>query len=93
MLNLLALLAQAPVEPAPVDSDAGGLLLGGGCVLIWIVLCLLSLVLWIWALVDAIKNPGLSNNERLIWILVILLTNLLGAIIYLLIGRKRGAAT
>jgi hypothetical protein len=46
-------------------------------------------LLWVFALVDAIKNPALDNNERLIWVLVIVLTNWIGALIYLVAGRKR----
>ena len=48
-----------------------------------------SLAFWVWALVDAIKNPRLTDNERLIWIIVILLTQCLGAVIYLIVGRKK----
>jgi hypothetical protein len=50
---------------------------------------LMLVMLWIFALVDAIKNPALDNNERLIWVLVIVLTNWIGALIYLIVGRKR----
>jgi Phospholipase_D-nuclease N-terminal len=90
MHQLLFILAQAP----PAQDDGGGaLLFGGGCVLAWVLLAVASLILWIWALIDAIQNPGLSSNERLLWVLVIILTQVLGAILYLLIGRKRGAAT
>jgi len=92
MQNLLMLLAQAPPGP-PDDGGAGALLFGGGCFLVLMILSVVGLVIWIWALVDAIQNPGLSGNERIIWVLVILLTNTLGAIIYLLIGRKRRTAT
>jgi hypothetical protein len=92
MLTLLTLLAQAP--PGPDGGDSGApFLVGGACVLVWIVLALASLIFWVWALVDAIQNPGLSSNERLLWVLVIILTQVLGAILYLLIGRKRGART
>jgi hypothetical protein len=90
MLNLLVLLAQQPAPPVD-DGGAGALLFGGGCVLVWVILAIGSLILWIWALIDAIQNPGLSGNERIVWVLVILLTQVLGAIIYLLIGRKRRA--
>jgi hypothetical protein len=89
MLDLFALLAQAPAGP---EGDGGIFLVGGGCMLAWILISLVGLVLWIWALVDAIQNPSLSGNEKLIWVLVIILTSLLGAVLYLLIGRKRGAA-
>ena len=91
MLNLLMLLAQAPAGP-PDDGGAGALLFGGGCVLVWVLVAIGALILFIWALIDAIQNPGLSSSERIVWVLVILLTSPLGPILYLLIGRKRRAA-
>ena len=33
----------------------------------------------IWMLVHAIKNPGLSDSERIVWVLVIIFVQLLGA--------------
>lgn len=74
------------------QDDGGFFLVGGGMMLVMIILGLAALALWIWALVDAIKNRALSDNERIIWVLVILLTNWLGALIYLLVGRKGGLA-
>jgi 4-amino-4-deoxy-L-arabinose transferase-like glycosyltransferase len=44
-------------------------------------------LLWLWTLVDAIRNPRLDNNMRLIWVVVIILTSLLGSLLYLLFGR------
>ena len=93
MLNMLTVLAQAG---APVDNGGGGagLLFGGGLlfVLVMLILGALGLILWIWALVDAIRNPALGDTERIIWVLVILFTQVLGAIIYLIIGRKGSAS-
>ena len=75
------------------DADGGGaLLFGGGCFLVWILLAVLALGIWIWALVDAIQNPALDGNQRLIWILVIVLTQFIGAMIYLIVGRSRKPA-
>lgn len=83
-MDSLLLLAQQ------ADDVSGGVLLGGGAIMIVaLIFLLLGAILWIWALIDAIQNPALSNNERIVWILVILLTNWLGAVIYLLIGRNR----
>jgi hypothetical protein len=53
-----------------------------------------GLVLWIWALVDAIKVPDESmfrSGNRIIWVLVIILTGFIGAIIYLVVGRPSDA--
>ena len=48
----------------------------------------LLLAFWIWTLVDAINNPSLDSNKRLIWILVIVLVGPLGSLIYLVAGPK-----
>jgi hypothetical protein len=70
-------------------GDVGGLLAGFS--LLWLfaaVLSIIGIVLCIWALVDAIQNPALDGTMRIVWVLVILFTNVLGAIIYLAIGRS-----
>jgi hypothetical protein len=82
-MNGWLLLAQAEVQRDVIGIG------GAACVLVWIAIAVAALAIWIWALVDAIQNPGLSNNERLIWVLVIILTNTLGEVIYLIIGRKK----
>lgn len=39
-------------------------------------------VFWIWMLVDCAKNEPRKGNDRIVWVLVIALTHLLGALIY-----------
>lgn len=51
-------------------------------------LVLATFAFWIWMLVDCVRNRTLSDNERIIWVIVICLTHWLGALIYLLAGRK-----
>jgi hypothetical protein len=46
---------------------------------------------WIWMIVDCAKNKALKDNDRLIWILVVVLTNWLGALIYFFAGRTKRA--
>ena len=51
---------------------------------------LISLAIWIYALVDAVSVPDNSmyrTGDKLIWVLVILLAYVIGAIIYLAVGR------
>ena len=73
-------------------QDNGGELIGGlfagGMFLVAMLVSLLSLVLLIWALVDAIKNPRLSDNERIVWVLVIIFVGCIGPVLYLVIGRN-----
>ena len=49
-----------------------------------------SFVVWIWALVDAIQvpdDPMYRSGTKLVWLLVIVLTQVVGAIIHFAIGR------
>jgi uncharacterized membrane protein len=54
---------------------------------------LLGIVPWaitLWALVDAIRVPSdhdFRAGTKLIWVLVILLLNCIGALIYFLVGK------
>jgi hypothetical protein len=49
-------------------------------------LYILSIVLWIVAIVDCVKS---NNPNKVVWIIVILLLPFLGSILYFLFGRSR----
>jgi hypothetical protein len=69
--------------------NLGGL---GVIFLLFFLLGIGGLVLWIGALVDAIQVPDDSmyaSGTKLVWVLVILLTGFIGAIIYFAVGRPR----
>lgn len=42
---------------------------------------------WIWMLVDCLKHENDKGNDKLIWVLVIVLTNWIGALIYFFVRR------
>jgi hypothetical protein len=44
-------------------------------------------VLWVWMLVDCATNEPPEGNDKVIWIVIIVLTHFLGALIYLLVRR------
>ncbi len=52
-----------------------------------VLLALILLPLFIIALVDILKHD-FPENDRLVWILVVIFFPLLGSILYLIIGRK-----
>jgi hypothetical protein len=57
-------------------------------------LAVAAFVVWIWALVDAVKVPDDSMfraGNKLIWVLIIVLAQVIGAIIYLVVGRPTAA--
>jgi hypothetical protein len=53
------------------------------------VISLLILIVWVWALSDCVRNPKLSDSEKLLWVLLIVFLNFIGAGIYLIAGRNR----
>jgi hypothetical protein len=65
----------------------------GGQELIFIVLVLgLLFLLPIIALVDVIRSEFRGSNDKLIWVIVILFLNIIGALLYLTIGRSQRIA-
>jgi uncharacterized membrane protein len=69
---------------------------GVGFVLIVFVFGIGGLVLMIYALVDAVRMPNdasFKTGTQLVWVLVIVLTSGIGALIYLIVGRPPGGAT
>ena len=61
----------------------GFIAIGGG------IFGILTLIFFIWMLVDAIQNPRLDGTQRMIWVLVIVLLPCLGSIIYYFAGRGK----
>ena len=46
-------------------------------------------VFWIWMLIHAITNKGLTDTEKIVWVLVVLFLHALGALIYFFVGRPK----
>ncbi|HYW80616.1 MAG TPA: PLD nuclease N-terminal domain-containing protein [Thermoguttaceae bacterium] len=57
--------------------------------LMFLAIGLLGTVFWIWMIVDCLSNESSEGNDKLIWMLVIVLTHLLGALIYFLVRRPQ----
>lgn len=73
------------------QDDAGGLFAGGLMMIIFLLLGIIGFVLWIWALISAIQNPALDSTMRIIWVLVIVFTGFIGAIVYLIVAPRRSS--
>lgn len=67
--------------------------------IVFLVLLVLALVVpllviglvafWIWMLVDCLTNEPAQGNDKVVWALVILLLQTLGALLYFLIRRPQ----
>lgn len=64
--------------------------LGIGMMVFWFVAGGLGLALFIWALIDVIKREFPNQNDKILWIVLILVLGGIGPLLYLLIGRKKG---
>jgi Phospholipase_D-nuclease N-terminal len=56
--------------------------------LFFLAIGILVFVFWLRMLIDAIRNPRLSDSERIVWVLVIIFLQILGALIYFFVGRR-----
>jgi hypothetical protein len=56
---------------------------------IWFSIVVGLMVLWIWTLIDCIKNESIEGNERIVWVVVIAVTHWIGALIYLIVRRPQ----
>lgn len=51
-------------------------------------LIVLQLTLMIAALVDLLKRERVTGGNKVVWVLIIIFINIIGPIIYFVIGRK-----
>ena len=51
------------------------------------IFAILLIAIWIWALIDCLRNEPSEGNDKIVWVLVIILLNGLGALIYLIVRR------
>jgi uncharacterized membrane protein len=50
---------------------------------------IIGTVFWVWMLIECATKESSSGNDKLIWILIILFTHLIGALIYFLVRRPK----
>ncbi|MEF3254385.1 MAG: PLD nuclease N-terminal domain-containing protein [Deferribacterales bacterium] len=56
--------------------------------MIMMLLLVFSIILWFWDLIDILKSD-FKGYDKIIWILVIIFFNVIGAILYIFIGRNQ----
>ena len=62
-------------------------------VLLWLLFVAGFLTLWIWTLIDCIRNEPAEGNDRIVWVVVIAVANWVGALIYLIVRQPQRKAT
>ena len=46
---------------------------------------------WIWMLIDCATNEPSVGNDKVVWIIIIVFTQIIGAIIYYFVRHSKGA--
>ena len=70
-----------------VGAAAGGIA--------FVLVLLAASVVWIWALVDVVRvkdDRSFRAGNKLVWVVVIAVTHLIGSVIYVVVGRPRARA-
>lgn len=62
-------------------------LIGLGCMLPFALITILGTIFWIWMLIDCLTKEPSEGNDKIIWVIVILLTHWIGAAIYYFVRR------
>ena len=76
------------------EAAAAGTMIGGFIIfffIIWfaiIILCILGFIFWIFMIVDVAKRNFKSENDKIVWILVVILAGIIGALIYYFVIKK-----
>lgn len=71
---------------AGIISGLFGLLV----MLVTAVIGLACFAFWLWMLIHAITNKGLTDGEKIVWVLVVIFLPVLGSILYFFLGRPKG---
>ena len=63
--------------------------IGIGFALVLGAISLLVFAFWVWMLVDAITNKGLSDTEKILFVLLVFFLPFIGSLIYFFVGRPK----
>jgi len=59
-------------------------------VLFWLIamgIGILATIFWVWMIIDVAKNEPENGNDKVIWILVVILAGVIGAAVYYFVRR------
>ena len=55
--------------------------------ILFVLIGLLGTLFWIWMIIDCATRESSQGNDKIVWILVIILTNVIGALIYFFVRK------
>ena len=72
-----------------LGADSG---LPAGALVALIVLGVVELGLVVYCIIDIVRRPAVLGGHKWLWIVLVLVFNLVGSIVYLAVGREQPAA-
>lgn len=55
---------------------------------IFLIVAIITIALWIYAIADIIKGTFNGSGTKLLWLVVVIIFPILGAFLYLIIGKR-----
>ena len=87
---LLAQTTSADDAAAAAAAGTAAVGLGIGLLVFWLIFGIGGFILFLIALIDCIRRQFTNPNDKVLWLVLIILIGWLGPILYLIIGRKKG---
>ena len=53
------------------------------------IIFIIIFIVWLMALIDVLKSDFQTENEKIVWVLVIILAGIVGAVLYFAIGEAK----
>jgi hypothetical protein len=75
---------------ADIDPGAiGGMIVLAMLLLVALPVLVALFIFWIWMLISAVQNKGLTEGEKIAWVLILVFVHVLGALLYFFIGHPK----
>ena len=62
--------------------------LGVLLIVAFLLLTVAAFAFWIWMIVDCATNEPATGNDKLVWIVIVVFTHVIGALIYYIVRRR-----
>jgi uncharacterized membrane protein len=80
----------AAAAAAATAAAGSALAIGAGLLIFFWILGIAGFILFLWALIDVIRRQFTNPNDKVLWIVLIIFIGVIGPLLYLIIGRKKG---
>lgn len=58
----------------------------------FLLIALAGLAFWVWMIVDCVTNEPSTGNDKIVWIIIIVFAQIVGALIYYFVRHRRRVA-